>query len=286
MGVREIILISRPRFWLYTAGPYLLGYTASSEAICDLLSPAFIGIFLYFMIPANFYLYGINDLFDLDTDVYNPKKGSREVLSTEIGVTKLAAVVIASLVISIPVLAILRGYPMLLMMLFLLLSTIYSAPPLRLKSRAFLDSYSNSLYAVPMIMGYSQNRGYLPETSIIIASILWTAAMHAFSAIPDIEYDRKAGLRTTAVLLGARGSLAFCTINWGLASLIAITYDPLLLPSLLYPAISLYLLFKPESVERIYWQFPKINTVMGFLAFIYILYRKGFLISIAIPQCS
>lgn len=283
--MREMILISRPRFWLYTSGPYLLGYTASSGSICDLLSPVFIGFFVYFMIPANFYLYGINDLFDRDTDVYNPKKGSREILSTDIGVIRLVAATVTSLAISLALLTILSGYSRLLMGLFILLSTIYSSPPLRLKSRPFLDSYSNSLYAVPMLIGYSQNRGYLPDASIVIASILWTAAMHAFSAIPDIEYDRRARLRTVAVLLGSRGSLVFCTINWGMASLIAVTYDPLLLPSLLYPAISSYLLFKPDHVERIYWEFPKINALMGFLAFIYILYRKGFLASIAIPQC-
>jgi len=275
--LKEIVKISRPRFWLYTAGPYLLGYAASSRSSEDLLSFLFLVCLLYFLIPSNFYLYGINDLFDRDTDIHNPKKGSKEVLSTDLGVGPLLVVVVASLIISLVMIIILQGVARLLMGLYIALSTLYSTPPARLKTRPLLDSYSNSLYALPMIIGYAQNAGVLPRIDILIASIAWTASMHAFSAIPDIEYDRRAGLKTIAVWLGLRGTLIFCAINWAIASLIAINYDILLIPSILYPAIPMYLLSRIDKVEKVYWLFPYINGIMGFLAFLYVIYRRGFI---------
>lgn len=272
-----LISISRPRFWLYTAGPYLLGYTASSASLYDLMSPAFLGTLIYFMIPANFYLYGINDLFDRDTDILNPKKGSKEVLSLSVGVKVLVLVIASSLLISLLALIFLQGLSRIFLGIFVALSTIYSAPPIRLKSKALLDSYSNALYAMPLLVGYAQNTNNVPGIDILIASISWSAAMHAFSAIPDIEYDKKAGLRTVATLLGWRGALLFCAANWGVASIVAVWRDILLLPSLIYPLIPVYILVRGGDVEKIYWRFPLINSTMGFLAFIYIIYKKGFL---------
>ncbi|MEF8937724.1 MAG: lycopene elongase, partial [Halovenus sp.] len=66
--------LSRPRFWFYLAGPVIVGvvYGASSQA--DLFTPLTVELFLYFLIPANIFLYGINDIFDADIDQLNPKK--------------------------------------------------------------------------------------------------------------------------------------------------------------------------------------------------------------------
>ncbi len=50
----------------------------------------------------------------------------------------------------------------------------------------------------------------MPPVSLMIAGGLWTAAMHAFSAIPDIEADRQAGLSTIATTLGSVGTHIFC----------------------------------------------------------------------------
>jgi 4-hydroxybenzoate polyprenyltransferase len=39
---------------------------------------------------------------------------------------------------------------------------------------------------------------------LIIACIVWNMSMHAYSAIPDIEVDKKAGISTVATLYGAK----------------------------------------------------------------------------------
>ena len=78
MKLIDLIRISRPKFWLYLAGTYFVGLVFAIENPIQLLTPFFILNFLFFLIPANFLLYGINDYFDFDTDQYNDKKDSHE----------------------------------------------------------------------------------------------------------------------------------------------------------------------------------------------------------------
>ena len=78
MDLKSIVEISRPRFWLYLAGTYLVGYAFGAENIYSLQNFNFIIHFLFFLIPANIFLYGINDIYDEDTDQFNQKKGTYE----------------------------------------------------------------------------------------------------------------------------------------------------------------------------------------------------------------
>jgi 4-hydroxybenzoate polyprenyltransferase len=45
-------------------------------------------------------------------------------------------------------------------------------------------------------------------------------AWHTFSAIPDIEPDTKAGIATTATILGEQGTLLYCFGLWFVAFLL------------------------------------------------------------------
>jgi 4-hydroxybenzoate polyprenyltransferase len=149
-AVYRILVHSRPRFWLYTAGPFLVGYGAGATALGQFAESLFIYGMIYFMFFANLYLYGVNDLFDLDTDLLNPKKAGPE--RSAAGATRLlAASATASALAAVP----LADDPTAasLTALYLILSTAYSTPPLRLKARHLLDSYSNWLYIVPARLG-------------------------------------------------------------------------------------------------------------------------------------
>ncbi len=73
-----LLKVSRWRFWLYLAGTYLVGFTIGVRDLNLLLTGWFWLHFLYFTLPANLLLYGINDLFDADSDASNPKKSARE----------------------------------------------------------------------------------------------------------------------------------------------------------------------------------------------------------------
>jgi 4-hydroxybenzoate polyprenyltransferase len=76
----NIVRISRPRFWLYLFGPYLVGLTAGASSTSDFLRLDSILFAIYFLLPANLLVYGINDIFDFETDSVNPKKRGYESL--------------------------------------------------------------------------------------------------------------------------------------------------------------------------------------------------------------
>ena len=77
---RFLLKVSRPRFWLYVFGPYLVGLAAGASAREDFLQFKVFAFALYFLLPANLLIYGVNDIFDFETDKLNPKKQDYEIL--------------------------------------------------------------------------------------------------------------------------------------------------------------------------------------------------------------
>jgi 4-hydroxybenzoate polyprenyltransferase len=92
-------------------------------------------------------------------------------------------------------------------------------------------------------------------------------AMHAFSAVPDIEADRQAKLTTTATILGHKGTLLYCALLWTISAALPLFENPwlgyitiFLLP--LYIAL-LLLSAKPSRTFSMYRLFPILNMVSG-----------------------
>ncbi len=267
-----LLRMSRWRFWPYLAGTYAVGYTAGVEHVGQLMTWWFWVHLLFFTLPANLLLYGVNDLFDVDTDARNPKKGSVEHRLSLSERPLVWRAVMTALVLALAFAVLQRSYADGAMMaVFVVLAFAYSAPPVRLKSRPTLDSASNVLYAVPGFLGWQQASGQPVDAIAVLIASCWTAAMHLFSAIPDIESDRDAGLSTSATLLGRRSSLAVCSILWLLfaCSLLGIGgLWPWSLVAFTYPLIPVVLLFlKSEATYRTYWYFPTINSLVGMTGF-------------------
>jgi 4-hydroxybenzoate polyprenyltransferase len=267
-----LLKTSRPRFWLYLAGPYVVGYTAGADGVRVGLDPLFALWLVYFLLPANLLLYGVNDYFDRDTDALNPKKGDRENRLRDAQARTLRRALAA--VLAATVLAAAPSTDATLYALwaaFVGLSAAYSAPPLRLKARPLVDSASNVLYGLPGVIGYYQSSGTLPPAAVMLAVLLWTAGMHLFSAVPDIACDREAGVRTTAVALGYRGSLLLCAALWAAAlaaGAASVVPAGLAAAGLVYPAVPLWLAARPRApIGPVYWSFPLINGLAGFCLF-------------------
>ncbi len=272
-SLRLVLSVSRWRFWAYLAGPYLVGYVAGLPTNGNYADLRFWLALAYFTFPANLYLYGMNDLSDADTDALNPKKGDKEYRLPAAKRKSIARLVTWMLALGIAVAAFQSNWSArLAFAAFLILAAFYSVKPIRLKARPFLDSASNVLYACPFIAGYAQASGGLPPLAVVAAAWLWTSAMHLFSAIPDIESDLAAAVRTTAVVLRLRYSLIACAILWGACCAI-IWSNGILAPysylAAIYPAIPLLLAIKGDrlSVEKTYWMFPAVNTFAGFIVF-------------------
>ena len=205
MNALTLLRVSRPRFWLYLGGTFLLGLAFALPAPAALVQLSVLLVFLCFLLPANLFLYGINDLADGDTDKYNPKKGTKEHLlrGTQVRALTSAVWVSAFIIVAVAAWFALQGLwvASLMTLLFLALGAAYSAKPLRLKAKPVLDSASNVLYVLPGLVGYAFAVNQVPQWEFIAAFVCWTAAMHLFSAIPDIAADKRAKLMTTATVL-------------------------------------------------------------------------------------
>ena len=261
-AIQRLLKRSRPRFWLYLAGPVLVGLAYGADSIAALTSPLALVLVAYFLVPANVYLYGVNDVFDAEIDRQNPKKDVREVRYRGDRLTLVATVV--SGLAGVALLGLVPGPARPWIVGFLVLATAYSAPPARLKVRPPLDSVSNGLYILPGVASYAALTGGPPPLWVLVGGWLWTMAMHTFSAIPDIEPDRRAGIRTTATVLGQRGALTYCFGCW-LGATVAMATVDLRLGALFgaYPALLAAVAGSDVTIDRAYWWFPYVNAALG-----------------------
>lgn len=271
--------ISRPRFWIYIAGTFVVGFAIGMDSWIEFFRPEYLIYLVYFFVPANILVYGVNDYWDEETDRLNPKKDGIREQRLEAGKRRLLAVSLLVVGgISIALLATQDWWQRAIFAGFILLAYFYSAPPLRFKRLPILDFASNILYVMPGIFGYFLVAGVLPPAPMILAGFSHTSAMHIFSAIPDICYDKATGITTTPVVIGRKASLLLCLVFWSVLSGLVIWlsgFHPLAYLVLLYPAIPLALLLKSSlSVERLYWYLPYLNWGLGGLLFIMVVSSK------------
>jgi 4-hydroxybenzoate polyprenyltransferase len=275
--------VSRFRFWIYTGGTYVVGYALGFTAFSDFFNPAYYLYLFYFFIPANIFIYGVNDYWDKETDDLNPKKDEKEYRIHQKDKKTLLNVIYLVTGFSL-ILMLFQDTPeKIIFSIFLLLSYFYSAKPLRFKEKPFLDFSSNYLYIMPGIFAYYLVSGSIPSLIILIGAYLHISAMHIFSAIPDIKYDKAAKITTTPVFIGEKASLVLCLIFWLGLSLIVVSlarYYPLSFLVFLYPLFPLIPLIKKNiKIIDVYWYLPYVNTCLGGILFsalvIYKLFFQG-----------
>lgn len=206
--LRQLTLASRPLSWVNTAYPFAAAYVMAAREVDARLV---VGT-LFFLIPYNLLMYGINDVFDYESDLKNPRKGGVEgaLLDRRHHRTTL----LASATVPLPFVAYLVavGSPASwLVLAFSLFAVVaYSAPGLRFKERPVLDSLTSSTHFVSpalyglVLAGEPIGRG---AWLILAAFFLWGAASQAFGAVQDIVPDRSAGIGSVATVLGARATV-------------------------------------------------------------------------------
>ncbi|MFW9976751.1 MAG: prenyltransferase [Candidatus Thorarchaeota archaeon] len=266
--------VSRIRFWLYLGGTYLVGYIMAITDILQLLDPYFLVNLFFFMLPANIFLYGINDISDKDTDMFNPKKDEKEYRAAEKDRRNLYTLVGLSFIYSIVLLVFQPDMiAQILFLSWIFLSVAYSVKPFRFKSKPVVDFASNFLYVIPALLAFYQVTSVIPPFIPVFGAFLWVASMQLFSAIPDIDADEKANIKTTAVVIGKRASLLLCLIFWAGFAIILAVISPFLdfpwsLMLFVYPGIPAFLLLRPiTSIERAYWYFPYYTGIFGMVIF-------------------
>jgi 4-hydroxybenzoate polyprenyltransferase len=244
--LRALVATSRPLSWINTAFPFAL-----ADLLLDrpLGVPALVVGTLYFLVPYNLAMYGINDVFDYESDLRNPRKGGVEgaVLAPAFHRPTLLAAAITNVPLLV-VLVLLGGPASWLVLAVSVFAVVaYSAPVLRFKERPVLDSITSSTHFVsPAVYGVAL-AGVAPDSRALLllaAFFCWGMASHAFGAVQDVPSDREAHIGSVATVLGARttvlgaavlylgaGVLAACSL-WptALAGLLALPYLAMVLP--------------------------------------------------------
>lgn len=238
-AVRQLVGSSRPVSWINTAYPFAAAYLMAGGGV----TPALVVGTLYFLVPYNLLMYGVNDVFDYESDLRNPRKGGIEGVVLSRRYHRLT--VWAAVLTNVPFLLVLvvRGSvaSAAVLAVSVLAVVAYSAPGLRFKERPVLDSVTSSTHFVsPAVFGLVLAGGEVsrPALAALVAFFLWGMASHAFGAVQDIRSDREAGIASVATWLGARrtvrASLAgyllagavMATAGWpaALAGLLAVPY--------------------------------------------------------------
>ncbi|MDX5894694.1 UbiA family prenyltransferase [Rubrobacter radiotolerans] len=213
--IRRLIHISRPVLWINTIGTVAVGMWLSGT----LWDAKVLPLLLWATLPFNLLIYGVNDVFDQETDALNPRKGSfggarisrSEVRLILLGVAATNAPFAVLFALTLPADALVW------ISLYALVFLGYSVPPLRFKARPYLDSLSNAAYAFPLVF-VPLALGGSPVWAAALGLMAWSAAKHTFDAVQDIDEDRRAGLATTATQLGPRGVVLWSGLFWTLST--------------------------------------------------------------------
>ncbi|MBO0908760.1 MULTISPECIES: prenyltransferase [Arthrobacter] len=272
--LRMLLVSSRPLSWVNTAYPFAAAYLITTGGI-DL---TWVLGTLYFLIPYNLAMYGINDVFDYESDLHNPRKGGVEGAVLDRGFHRIT--LWAAVVTNVPFLValIVLGNPLSWLVLAVSVFAViaYSAPGLRFKERPFLDSITSSTHFVsPAVYGLVlAGAVFTPGLwAVLGAFFLWGMASQAFGAVQDVVPDREGGISSIATVLGAKavvriaaaaylaGGLLMLLTPWPatLGSLLALPYILNLLPFLgISDADS-------ERANAGWKRFLKLNFLTGFL---------------------
>lgn len=217
----QLFVSSRPLSWINTAFPFAAAYLLTTGRI----DAAFIIGTIYFLIPYNLAMYGINDVFDYESDLRNPRKGGVEgaLLDPSIHRTTLWAAVITNVPFLVALVALGSPLSWLILAVSVFAVIAYSAKGLRFKEKPFLDSVTSSTHFVsPAVYGLVlAGATFTPALWLILVSFfLWGIASHAFGAVQDVIADREGGLASIATVIGARATTRLAVAAYTLAGLL------------------------------------------------------------------
>lgn len=202
---------SRPLGWPIGPLVFLIGILFSGA------EPTFLSLVqaLLLTFPFCLFLYGINDIYDYESDKLNPRKGSIEgaKLKPEHHSLVRKASLVGAFSLWLGSLISLNPSNFFSITILLIISYFYSAPPLRLKDKPPLDSLSNGLIFLSVFAaGYSFGGPLLriPLKIYLLAACI--SGVHSFSTIMDYSVDKRIGDRTFAVAFGKRAAAFFALL--------------------------------------------------------------------------
>ena len=219
--LREAFIASRPVSWINTAFPFGAAMILTTREVDWLLV---VGV-VYYLVPYNLAMYGINDVYDYASDINNPRKGGIEGGLLPPAYHRPLLWLVAATNVPFLVVLVAAGGPV--AWIAIAVSTFaviaYSAPGLRFKERPVLDSLTSSMHFVsPAVVGLALAGAGASAGTVLtmVAFFLWGMAAHAFGAVQDIVPDRSAGIGSIATAFGARRTVVFALVLWAGAGVV------------------------------------------------------------------
>ena len=222
-----LIGVSRPAGWTTFPAFFLMGAVSSGSAT---ITPLFILEVLLLSFPFCIAGYGLNDIYDYESDRLNPRKGLIEGIKLDPEyhsfVKNVSFIVISLLLLtSFLTLNIINILGMVLLGFF---GYFYSAPPLRFKEKPPLDSFVNGIgyFFVPFLIGFSfsSSISFNTEKDVLLIGVclitVFVMGFHSYSTIVDYSIDKKVGDKTFATVFSKRGASFFAL----LASILALFF--------------------------------------------------------------
>ena len=270
-----LLVASRPLSWINTAYPFAAVYLLTTGTV----DVALVVGTLFFLVPYNLAMYGVNDVFDYESDLANPRKGGAEGAKLTPALHRATLVAAAALAIPFIVALVVLGShrPMSWLVLAVSLFAVlaYSVRGLRFKEIPVLDSITSSTHFVSPALYALALAGTTITPPIIITMVAffcWGMASHAFGAVQDIVPDRDAGIGSVATVFGAAATVRLAVGLWGVAgTLVLFTPWPANLAALaVLPYIVIVAPYlrvedaRSGSANRAWRRFLVINYAVGF----------------------
>ena len=222
--IPKLFWSSRPISWINTAFPFAAGY----YLVLGEINLTLVLGFVFFLIPYNLLMYGVNDVFDYESDLRNPRKGGIEGALLEPKYHR--PILLIATLVPVPFLWYLfvQGDAQSNLILGIVIFSVlaYSLKHLRFKEVPFLDSITSATHFVgPLVYGISLAGGSLGNQTLILITLaffLWGMASHAFGAVQDIRADREANISSIATVLGAMATVRVAMVCYVLAGLLTL----------------------------------------------------------------
>ncbi|WP_179494659.1 prenyltransferase [Leifsonia sp. AK011] len=272
--LRALFVSSRPLSWVNTAFPFAVAYLLTTREV-DL---TFVLGTIFFLIPYNLAMYGINDVFDYESDLRNPRKGGVEgaLLDPRMHRPTIIAAVVTSVPFVVYLVAVGNPLSWLVLAVSLFAVVAYSAKGLRFKERPFLDSLTSSTHFVsPALYGLVlAGATFTPQLwAVLAAFFLWGIGSHAFGAVQDIVADREADISSIATVIGGRATVRFAIAAYALGGVLLLfsAWPGPLAAILVVPYILMCAPYwnvtdaAAETANRGWRRFLLLNFITGFL---------------------
>ena len=203
----QLIRLIRPIAWIVFLLPIMIGFDLGASKDTPLLSIIFGFCALFFVLCFGF---TVNALGDVEVDIYHDGRTKDMDLSRQPLVTGEISILHAKLLsllffIGSLLCAILIGiYFVLIIFILDTIAYIYSLEPIRMKKRPIGDVISNALLGVFFFLG-GMTIGKAYVNPLLIITVFLTAAnFYIPTVLTDYEFDKKGGLRTSAVVYGGK----------------------------------------------------------------------------------